>query len=66
MQTIGAGLTGHWRGLVVLAIAAAVLSGCGGGSMLVLPIQPAIRYEFFYQAHRTADALFCADFLAQF
>ena len=33
IQTIGAGLTGHWRGLVVLAIAAAVLSGCGGGSL---------------------------------
>jgi hypothetical protein len=33
IQTIGAGHTGHWRGLVVLAIAAAVLSGCGGGSL---------------------------------
>jgi hypothetical protein len=33
MQTIGAGRTGHWRGLAVLAVAGAVLSGCGGGSM---------------------------------
>jgi hypothetical protein len=33
IQTIGAGLTGHRRGLVVLAIAAAVLSDCGGGSV---------------------------------
>ncbi len=33
MQTIGAGLTGHLRGLVVLAIAGGVLSGCGGGSI---------------------------------
>jgi hypothetical protein len=31
--TIGGGLTGHWRHLVVLAIAGGVLSGCGGGSM---------------------------------
>ena len=33
IQTIGAGLTGHWRDLAALTIAAAVLSGCGGGSM---------------------------------
>jgi hypothetical protein len=32
--TIGGGLTGHLRHLVVLAIAGGVLSGCGGGSML--------------------------------
>jgi hypothetical protein len=29
-QTIGAGRTGHWRSLMVLAVAGAVLSGCGG------------------------------------
>jgi hypothetical protein len=34
MQTIGAGLAGHWRSLTVLAVAGGVLSGCGGGSML--------------------------------
>ena len=34
IQTTGAGPTGHWRSIVALAIAAAVLSGCGGGSLL--------------------------------
>jgi hypothetical protein len=34
MQTIGSGLTGHRRGLAVLVITAAALSGCGGGSLL--------------------------------
>jgi hypothetical protein len=33
MHTTSAGRTGHWRSLVVLAIAAGLLSGCGGGSM---------------------------------
>jgi hypothetical protein len=33
MQKIGDGLNGRRRGLTVLAIAAAMLSGCGGGSM---------------------------------
>jgi hypothetical protein len=32
MHIIDAGLTGHWRGFIVLAIAGSVLSGCGGGS----------------------------------
>src|SRR6266702_4194952 len=31
--TIGAGVTGHWHSLMVLAIAGGVLSGCGGGSL---------------------------------
>jgi hypothetical protein len=34
MRTIGAGLTGHVRSLMVLAVAGGVLSGCGGGSSL--------------------------------
>jgi len=33
MRTIGAGLTGHLRGLMVLAIAGGVLSGCAGSDL---------------------------------
>jgi hypothetical protein len=35
-QKIGAGLHGHRRSLMVLAIAGGVLSGCGGGNMFGL------------------------------
>jgi hypothetical protein len=34
IRTNGAGLAGPWRGLLVLAVAAAALAGCGGGSMM--------------------------------
>jgi hypothetical protein len=33
MHTIGAGLAGHWRSLMVLTIAGGVLSGCGSSGM---------------------------------
>ena len=33
MRTMGAGRAGHWRVALSLAVAGAVLSGCGGGSM---------------------------------
>jgi hypothetical protein len=33
MWTMGAGRAGHWRVALSLAVAGAVLSGCGGGSM---------------------------------
>jgi hypothetical protein len=33
MRTNGAGVTGRWRGLAVLAMVGAVLAGCGGGSI---------------------------------